>query len=474
MDINQFLEIEKKYNLNSLQYDGIRYWTYARFNIWNYDICSEKLELQEAHNKQKMTIKKFKDLLLAYINGCRIKQHYDVLVLNHQRRVFNGQTFECVYTDDVIDGKYNALFLEAPFQYSHLKPVKSKNIAYTDKIIIDSELYVKMYKIFHKKEYNIAFKSIKNDISDAVKEMQSVFGWSKSVDNIANKLTENVIRCSFERKRYEKILEKVSPKLIVEVVHYGRMPMLINELAKSRNIPTIEFQHGTMYREHAAYQYNLDQNIPQLPDYLFAFSEFWKNNISVPIPDNNIVVTGFPNFEKKMLKYKGYERSDDRKTLLFLSQGTIGKYLSKLACEVANKLSNEQFRIIYKLHPSEYSTWREELPDLINSGIEVIDSRNVDLYELFAQSDIQIGAYSTAVFEGMGFGVSTYIYNVGHYDIMLPLIEQGYAKLISSAEELVSSISQDENETVDGSLFWKMNAKENIQNEIDRLLKIKD
>lgn len=474
MDINRFLEIEKKHSLNQLTCRGVYYWNFCRFGIWNYDICSEKLELQEAHNKQKMTLPKIKNLFFTYVKGFKIKKSYEILVLNHQRRIFDGQKYECIYTDDIIDDKYNALFLEAPFQFSHLKPAKSKNIAYTDCIIVNSEFYVRWYKKFHKKDYHIIFDSIKKDVEKAINDMQQSFGWSKSEEEIVRKLTDTVIRCNYEKKRYEKILEKVSPKLIVEVVHYGRMPMLINELAKSMNIPTIEFQHGTMYREHAAYQYNLDQNIPQLPDYLFAFSEFWKNNISVPIPDNNIVVTGFPNFEKKMLKYKGYERSDDRKTLLFLSQGTIGKYLSKLACEVANKLSNEQFRIIYKLHPSEYSTWREELPDLINSGIEVIDSRNVDLYELFAQSDIQIGAYSTAVFEGMGFGVSTYIYNVGHYDIMLPLIEQGYAKLISSAEELVSSIFQDENETVDGSLFWKMNAKENMQNEIDRLLKIKD
>lgn len=470
MDIAKFLEIENKYSLNYLLYEGVNYWTYCRFGIWNYDICSEKLELQEAHNKQKITFNKVFGLTSAYIHGCKIYKEHEVLVLNHQRRVYNGTTYECVYTDDIFYDNFDSQFIEAPFQYTHLKPAKSQNISYTDKIIINSELFVKKYKFFHKKEYNKLFQTIKSDTSEAVIEMKEEFSWSKSVDDVVMKLADTVIRCNFEKKQYEKIIKKVNPKLIVEVVHYGRMPMLINEIAKEKGINTIEFQHGTMYREHAAYQYACESEIKQLPDYLFAFSEFWKNNISLPISSDNIIVTGFPNFEKKMLKYKDAERKDFRKTILFLSQGTIGKYLSKLASEVSRILDSKEYRIIYKLHPSEYSTWRLELPDLLDTSIEVVDNRGVDLYELFAQSDIQVGAYSTAVFEGMGFGLKTYIYNVGHYDIMIPLIEQGYAQLVTDSNELVEKVINYENESLDGSMFWKMNAKENIISEINKIL----
>lgn len=470
MNIEDFLKIEKKYNLNKLQYNGINYWTFNRFRLWNYNICSEQLHFEEAQDKEKLSSKAVLRLIYYSLFFKKRVSEKPLLVINHNRRSFNGTFFECVYTDDIIKDKYDAVNFEAPYQYKHFRPAASKEIIYTDRIIIKSILRVKLFKKLHKKEYSELVNSIRAELADPVAELKSIYNWSASLDSIVRTCADTVVRCEYEKKIYTKLIGKIKPKVILEVVHYGRACMLINEIAKEMGITTIELQHGTMYKEHAAYQYSEGEDIKQLPDKLFAFSEFWKKCISLPIGDENIIVTGFPNFEKKLLKYSDSVREDKRKTVIFISQGTVGRFLSELAAKTAALLDPNEYRLIYKLHPAEYSTWREDLPLLADSGMEVIDKRDIDLYGLFAQSDIQVGAYSTALFEGMGFGVQTYIYNIGHYDIMLPLIEQGYAELVTSAEECAEKIKNSNSESIDGSMFWKRNALDNIRKEIDSII----
>ena len=470
MDIEAFLRIEEKYGLNRLKYDGVSYWTYNRFYLWNYDICSQKLNLEEAHNKVKVSVKLLFNLAFYYLYSGKKPFQNDILVLNHNRRSFNGKTYDCIYTDCIVDNTYSAFFVEAPYQYTHFRPSTSKNVHYTDRLVINSLIYEKLYKIIHKKKYNQMLSDIQNNIKDALEELKKEYGWEGSAASISRKCAEKVLRCNYERKYYQKIIKKVNPKLIMEVVNYGRACMLINEIAKEMNIPSVELQHGTMYKEHSGYQYPKGESIKQLPDKLFVFSDFWKNCISFPIGDENIITTGFPNYERKRERYNDIVREDKRKTIIFISQGTIGKQLSLLAAELSVKLDSNEYRVIYKLHPAEYETWREDMPCLVDTSVEVIDNRGVDLYELFARSDIQIGAYSTAMFEGMGFGLRTFIYNVGHYDIMLPLIEQGYAELVTSAEECVKLINEDKSGNIDGSMFWKRNALENIRTEINAII----
>lgn len=470
MIIDHFLEVERKNKLNGYEINGIHYWTYNRFKFWNYNICSENMHFEEAQDKEKLSFKTTLGLIYYSLFFKKTVHEKPVLVISHNRRFFNGTAYECVYTDDIIKDRYDAIFFEAPYQFKHLRPTVSKEIFYTDGIIINSILHIKLYKKFHKKEYFELVNTIKEQLSDSIEELKSVYNWSATPESVAKTCADTVVRCEYEKKKYSKLIGKIKPKVILEVVHYGRACMLINEIAKEMGITTVELQHGTMYKEHAAYQYSKGEKIKQLPDKLFAFSEFWKKCISLPIGDENIVVTGFPNFEKKLLKYSDSVRKDKRKTVIFISQGTVGKFLSELAAKTSALLDPSEYRLIYKLHPAEYSTWREDLPLLADSGMEVIDKRDIDLYELFAQSDIQIGAYSTALFEGMGFGVQTYIYNIGHYDIMLPLIEQGYAELVTSPEECAEKIKNSNSESIDGSMFWKRNALENIRKELDSII----
>lgn len=470
MDITKFLLIENRYDLYNLKIDNVNYWNYIRFDIWNYNICSQLLQLEEAHNKVHKSFKTYLNLLKYSIAKGRVKK-CPFIIFNHNRRVYNGDHYECIYTDKIIKDCYDAIFFEEAYQYKHFLPAASEFIFYTDRINILSTLWLRFYKLFYKNNYYDLNKSVKEQLYDAISELKQAYNWSGSIDLISEKCSEIIIRHKFEKNYYKKLLNIIKPKIILEVVSYRNTCMIVNELAKEMGITTIELQHGVMHKDHAAYHYFTKEKIVQLPDKLFVFSDYWKKCISFPIGDENIVTTGFPHYESKRDLYINSTRIDKRKTIIFLSQGTIGQQLSKLASDLCSKLDLKDYRLIYKLHPAEYETWEKDLPLLMNNAVEVIDDRSVDLYKLFSQSDFQIGVYSTALFEGLGFGLKTLIYKVGHYDTMLPLINLGYAELFSSVEDCIRLLNEESYGRRDASVFWANNSLSNIRNEIDNILK---
>lgn len=479
MDIEVFLNIEKKYNLYEQSIDGVQYWSYARFSIWNYQICSARLGLEESHKKKENSMGKNFQLAAGLVYNSIFKRkiprkNVDLLFLNHERRVKNQQYYECAYTEKLSEYYTNSVTLEKPYEYRHFKPVRTNNLVYTDYIMVKGNLYYRINKICKTKEYKRLYHLVEEQMKKPLGEMKEAYSWKADNHKIYNLLVEKIMQYKKEYKEYDKLLKKVNPKVIVEVVHYCMQNMIINEIAKKRRIPTIELQHGTIYPEHAAYQYAKGAKVVQLPDEIFLFSDFWGQGMQVPIEDNKLIATGYPLFEEKIEAYGNVSKESARKTILFVSQGTIGVYLSKLAAEIAEVLPIEKYRIIYKLHPAEYQTWKESYPCLQSGKIEVIDHNSKSIYEYFAMSDMQIGVYSTAIYEGVGFGLQTLILRVGHYDIMQSLVDSGYAEYVDCVEDVVEYIRNNHQKKMEGNQFWKQNALQNMEDEIDKLLFTKE
>ena len=78
--------------------------------------------------------------------------------------------------------------------------------------------------------------------------------------------------------------------------------------------------------------------------------------------------------------------------------------------------------------------------------------------------------YSTAVIEGMGFGLRTFIYSVGYYAMMLSLIDEGYASLVGDAQELITALDSDDTGLSKENVFWKMDSVNNLRKVIDKAL----
>jgi hypothetical protein len=218
------------------------------------------------------------------------------------------------------------------------------------------------------------------------------------------------------------------------VVSYGKEPFVM--ACKQLGIPVVELQHGVIYPEHLAYSYPGDRIKKSFPDYLLVWGEFWREHTEFPIPDERVIPVGYPYLDQRVERYAGVE-SEDR--LLFISQGTIGEQLSKFALAV-DEHPDIDHDIVYKLHPGEYDRWREEYPWLTEANFEVVDDSERDLYRLFAESSVQVGAGSTAVYEGLCFDLETYVYDCPGTHVLQPLVEDGSAEIVSSTDTLVERL----------------------------------
>lgn len=466
MNINDFLRIENKYNMYELEVDGINYWEYFRFQIWNVVICSEKLDMKRTREFGKESILYKMKLVFNILKQCAAyltapKSKVDVCFIDHERRVRQGAYYECIYTERLVEQYPDSVVLERPYNYSHLTPVKTPNLLYTDWIVLVGNIYYKIHSILKTTKYKRVYSAIEKQLVIPFNEIKEAYNLQVNLDKTIKLGVEKYFMCKKQYGMYEKLLKKLSPKVIVEVCHYSRQCMLINEIAKKMQIPTLELEHGSLHEEHAAYQYATEKKLPQLPDKILIFSDYWKHVAHLPGEGTELIAVGFPYFEEQVERYK-QEVNHKEKTILFISQGTIGIELSRLAVDVWEKVKGKNIKIIYKLHPAEYNTWKEDYPWLIDSCIEVIDNLEHNIYEYFAMSDVQVGVYSTAVYEGLGFGLKTMIFNAAFAETMSGLIEQGYAILVNNADEVVNNLECDDgkNATV---TFWKTNALENIK-----------
>ena len=77
-----------------------------------------------------------------------------------------------------------------------------------------------------------------------------------------------------------------------------------------------------------------------------------------------------------------------------------------------------------------------------------------------------MGVYSTAIFEGIGYNLKTYILDNDNIDYVDILFDYSAAKLVSNVSEIFTSM-QDSSSMCGALVFWKPNAKDNVFYEID-------
>ena len=476
MDINSFLEIEQKYNLYNDKIDGINYWIYSRFLIWNEVLLRSKMNLATAHNLPKKTLSSAASTGFQLIkNSLSVKkippQPIDICFMNHSRRVKIDNYYECIYTDALAQIYSNSVVLEHPYQLTHLTPVFTKNLIYIDDIALKGNLFSIAYQKFCKKEYLKLLTKIEEKIKEPIEELEKIYALSINLRQVCRLIAKQILIYKGKYPGFKKLISKINPKLLIEVVHYDMDCMIVNEICREMNIPTIELQHGMM-SDHIAYQYAADKEIAQFPQKVFLFSEYWKKCIRLPISNENIIATGFPYFEKRLQCTKKPTIYNDNKiNILFISQGTIGKQLSELAISLSTKLDQTKYRIIFKLHPGEIAVWKELYSALQDSAVQVIENTDYTLYDYFLISNIQVGVYSTALNEGMGFGLHTFIYRIEAAECMRKLCESNYAVYVKDAQELSENIQNIVPNHTQTTNFWELNALENMQKEINHYLK---
>ncbi|ELZ26393.1 hypothetical protein C474_19634 [Halogeometricum pallidum JCM 14848] len=168
------------------------------------------------------------------------------------------------------------------------------------------------------------------------------------------------------------------------------------------------------------------------PDYFLSFGPFWTEQVELPIDEERIFHVGYPYLEMQADTYDGIDSTD---SVVFVSQGSIGEQLSKFAVETSEYLGSKR-EVVYKLHPGEYDRWEDEYPWLVGSDITVIDQEEPSLYQLFAEASTQVGVYSTAVYEGLMFGLQTFLVDLPGIEYMRGLLSEPHIQILDRPSDI--------------------------------------
>ena len=453
-------EVEKKYDLMELRINGVNVWPNIRMNLY-YDITRKCGIFEEAH-RNKVKYNKLKRVFYIIKNSIMnnpFKGDYnkELLIFDHRRKVLIQDNYIDIYTDNIIKEMEEESVDIIEKDYNGIHHLKSEgNRRYEDSLY----LYCIWDKIFR----NV--KLLKKDI-DLLYSIEKEFRVKLNIEIDLIKMVKNfLVTYNSKVEYYDRLIKKRRPKAIIVLVGYYRTHLIL--AAKLNRVKVIELQHGVISKYHLGYSYpDYNKKIECFPDYLLTFGEYWKNVATMPIEKKYIIPYGFPYFNKSMEKFENTEVVENQ--VIFISQGVIGRELSKICLEYAK--NNPDKKIIYKLHPGEYADWKEKYDELVLAqqgyGVEVITSSNKNLYEYFAESPYVVGVFSTAIYEALAFGCKTILVNLPGIEYMSDLIENNVAKLINNANELCEVIQNNSFSKFETEYFFcKTGDIRNIVNDI--------
>ena len=279
------------------------------------------------------------------------------------------------------------------------------------------------------------------------------------------------------RKTYTIIIKKINPKCVFIYFRGFKFKALATSILNELNIKVIEVQHGTIVEDDpiARKAYSTIDWISK-PNYLFAFGEKQVNENNLIYNKSHIKYVGNLFLEKKIKQKYTYpsEYIKGKKYILIISQSVIGEYLSEFAAELSKKLkSNDEFMIVFKYHPNEIGRNYNKLEN--DNIIQIKDSKK-EIYQFQKFSYAQIGVFSTAIYEGLSFGIPTFVLKnpIGTNGTtkMLEYFKKG-VYLEKNIDEIVKLLNSnlEKPDKQDIELLWKTNAKQNFITELEEILK---
>lgn len=440
-----------------LQVKGIYFWHLVRMAF--YEMVMEALPgMGAAHPDQyyKMSMWKkiglgVKMVLGAVVRNPRFrfrKQRRFLIVCAPRKTKCKGRYIFTLLEPalEILEGDYN--YLERPELDGHRRDPGRKCLAYSD--------YMEFTRLINQVRGKYFMNEQEQSVIDEIiASVERTFSIKLDTQKVYGRVNSNLTGFFTYYKAYEKLIDRIKPRCILETTHYEVAKMSLNKLAHERGIKVYELQHGVM---------NLQYEVPDvdvyMPDELLTFGEYWNHSADYP---GRMTPVGNPHLEECVREMK---TEVDIPTVLILSGGPVAKTMVQLALDM-ERYSREhdlKIRILFKLHPNEYQTWRMLHPRLQDSAIEVIDNNERDLYYYFSISTHQIGVSSTALYEGLAFHLKTIIFKAYRYDMMMDIIQAGYAQLAANLEEVMELILNQEDTELDLEGFWKQNARDNLEN----------
>lgn len=463
--IRTFNEFEEKYKDMSI--DNILCWHIFRMAIFN-ELRNSLFGARVLHPDLQIENKKTAEMISigfrlavrgakGYFQTALVKGRPYLVCCDARKNLYKGRLINGC-TAPLVDTMPEKLNYIEKSSFYDLRATADFKAAYTDRAEIRRYINQKT------KKYNFLSSDI-TTIDIMLRDFESEFKTGLDIPRICKKLQYIWNGFCTYYHYYRKIVPNLQPSLLIEVDHYSTTNLAFTSIAHENNIPVVELQHGTIGEDHISYNYTFKDIYT--PDYFFTYGKAWETNITYP---TRCITVGNAYLEESI---KTISLKLNRNNVIILSQGPYAKELIDLTMALleSKEFKRLDIRIIYKLHPSEYHSWKELYPGLRRNDITVIDNPSESLYELFSQCSIQIGVNSTALYEGFAFQLKTLILQIEGVTPDTRLLENG-GIAITNADEAIEEMKRTETNYYNTEVFWKKNAQSNLIENLEKLAKL--
>jgi len=424
---DRLLELEDSLEVFDIHVDGLPVWERFRPGIWRQILVEGGLLKPIVRGEQPSRYRTcFEDILTKTTrrNPFLVGSH-DVAVFDSARqRLFEDGEWMSKYCDPIYE-ELDLDYVHYDWNPTPNRPEMTERNRYID--LVDCLCRFR-------RKLGAVSVSIDDGTSERLQRVEQRFDSEFGIESRLAERTppEFELRAAL-RGLYEFILKRIDPVVVILVTGWSK-PTLI-ETCRILDIPVVELQHGTINPYNVEYSHPGERSKTLFADYLFTWGEFWNEQTEFPISDNRVYSVGYPYFERERTQYIDVESSNQ---LLVVSQPIYGDVIAQVATDLS--AADPSYDIVYKLHPAEYDGWKDRNPELERSEITVIDSDDPPLYQLFAESRAQLGVASTALFEGLGFGLETYLLEQPGVEYMNGLLERNVGTLVHDHTDLPSTL----------------------------------
>ena len=234
-----------------------------------------------------------------------------------------------------------------------------------------------------------------------------------------------------ERRGYRKVLSATSAKTVY-MVNAARMPF--QAAAQSLGMKIVEIQSGVFSKYSLQFSWPGSPAVDYLPNEILTWGEYFTAGIE-HASNQEIRVIGSTD-EFNSVRDANLKRNSNQ--VVFLTQPLVGNEILESAIEFARIKPN--LNVIVKMHP------RNDLEDFKRiiaeeggapKNLLLMQSERTSL-EVIAESEVAVGAFSTALIEAAGLGTKVAILRLPGWQHLAPLVDGGYASAFDSASELAA------------------------------------
>lgn len=464
--LERFLKYENEKKLFERQYNGVYYWQYIRNSISLVLLKMDCENSKASKLKKRNWLIKIGNLLKDYANNINYFIHLkqcDIMYLDQlSSRYVDGKW---------VDPYFDFFELEKIYLVQRCFYMRRENV---ENIVSRGSFLPELRGgcLFDiKKKFPIFFRDRNEDkfIEEFVESIRNEFQVNVNVSLIKDRIRDIAYSYKAHHNYYKNIIKKIRPKVIVVVCHYDSRLYPLYSVAHKAEIPVIELEHGLICN-HEAYNYGDTTDIGKsLPDYLLTYGEFWHDYIRLPACMKAVAI-GNPFLENRAEKYKDIE--PDEKKIVFYSGVPMGHELAKFVVEFYQRYKDLGYSLYYKLHPGEFSDWKERYDKLLGyPGIKILRNE-MDLYELLSGAKHHVTIGSTVLFESTIFRVKRYVLmNESYVHCMQPLIDAGFADVFQTVDEFRLLLNENTTNQLNiSNQMWKKNAKKNVQYFFEKLM----